>query len=335
MKTIAKTLTLLSLALVMTACQEKVPAYKAKLDIKPEPIDLEFDRYEDVLFNLDTADFQNELMKIQDRYLVFLGGDLTDADAVNYLKDFAIDPFSIVLYNKVKTAFPDLKQVEPIVEQVMARFHHYYPDVPLPKKAFTCVTGVTADLPAVQIFGDAMVISLDWYLGADEVYDRIGMPRYMALRRNLPTLAKDVAKALYENYVYQWRKQGQILDEMVYNGEVDFFIEALCPSLPDSVLFGYSSKQWQWAVDNEGAVWADIVGNRRLYDSNLNAYMMFFGDGPFTQAYSNDAPSRLGEFFGLNIVRSYFANHDISLQDLMEKNDMQEIFQESGYKPRK
>lgn len=335
MKIITKTLMLFGLVFFMASCQEKAPAYKAKLDIKPEPVSLEFDRYEEVLFNLDTADFQNELMKIQDRYRVFLGGDLSDADAVSYLKDFAIDPFSVVLYDKVKAAFPDLKRVEPIVEQVVARFHYYYPDVPLPRKAFTCVTGVTADVPSVQIFDDAMVISLDWYLGADEVYDQIGMPKYMALRRNLPTLAKDVAKALYENYLYQWRKQGQILDEMVYNGEVDFFIEAMCPTMPDSVLLGYSSKQWQWAVDNEGAVWADIVGNRRLYDSDLKAYMMFFGDGPFTQAYSNEAPSRLGEFFGLNIVRSYFSNHDISLQDLMEQDDMQVVFQESGYKPRK
>ena len=161
MKIIAKILTLLGLVFVMAACQEEAPAYKAKLDIKPEPVDFEFDRYEEVLFNLDTADFQNELMKIQDRYRVFLGGDLSDADAVNYLKDFAIDPFSIMLYNKVKAAFPDLKQVEPLVEDVMAHFHHYYPDIQLPKKVYTCVTGVIADVPAVQIFDAAMVVSLD------------------------------------------------------------------------------------------------------------------------------------------------------------------------------
>ena len=335
MKNISKALILLSLVLVMASCHEKEPAYKAKLNIKPEPVELEFDRYEEVLFNLDTADFQNELFKIQDRYSVFLGGDLTDADAVNYLKDFAIDPFSIVLYNKVKAAFPDLKQLEPSVEQVMAHFHYYYPNVPFPKKVFTCVTGVTADVPSVQIFDDVMVISLDWYLGNDEVYDQMGMPKYMALRRNVSTLPKDVAKVLYESYVNQWRKQGQVMDEMVYNGEVDFFVEAMCPTMHDSVLLGYSSKQWQWAVDNEGAVWADIVGSRRLYDSGLDSYMMFFGDGPFTQAYSNDAPSRLGEFFGLNIVRSYFSNHEISLQDLMKLSDLQGLFQESGYKPRK
>jgi hypothetical protein len=321
---------------MMASCQEKVPAYKAKLDIKTEPYNLEFDRYEEALFNLDTANFQQELMKIQDRYRVFLDGDLNDLEAVSYLKDFAVDPFSITLYNRVKSAFPDLRQVEPIVEEVLAHFHYYYPDIQLPTKVFTCVTGVTADVPAVQIFGDDIVISMDWYLGDDEVYDQIGMPKYMALRRNLPTLVKDVAKELYTNYLEEWRKQGQVIDEMVYCGKVDFFVEAMCPTLPDSALLGYSTKQWQWAVDNEGAVWADIVGSRRLYDSSLDSYMMFFGDGPFTQAYSNDAPSRLGEFFGLNIVRSYASKHDgFDLKQFMSRTDLQEIFQDSGYKPKK
>ena len=335
MNTIVKTLALISLILIMAACQEKAPAYKSKLNIKTEPYNLEFDRYEEVLFNLDTANFQQELMKLQDRYRVFLGGDLSDPEAVSYLKDFAVDPFSIALYNKVKEAFPDLKKVEPIVEDVMAHFHYYYPDVQMPTKVFTCVTGVTADVPAVQIFDDVMVVSLDWYLDDEEVYDRIGMPKYIALRRNVPTLAKDVAKELYMNYVYQWRKQGLVVDEMVYNGEVDFFIEAMCPLLPDSVLLGYSSKQWRWAVENEGAVWADIVGSRRLYDSSLDSYMMLFGDGPFTQAYSNDAPSRLGEFFGLNIIRAYASNNDFDLSRLLQRTDLQGVFQESGYKPKK
>ena len=329
-------LTLLAICLMMASCQENAPAYKAKLDIKTEPYNLEFDRYEEALFNLDTANFQQELMKIQDRYRVFLDGDLNDLEAVSYLKDFAVDPFSITLYNRVKSAFPDLRQVEPIVEEVLAHFHYYYPDIQLPTKVFTCVTGVTADVPAVQIFGDDIVISMDWYLGDDEVYDQIGMPKYMALRRNLPTLAKDVAKELYTNYLEEWRKQGQVIDEMVYCGKVDFFVEAMCPTLPDSVLLGYSTKQWQWAVDNEGAVWADIVGSRRLYDSSLDSYMMFFGDGPFTQAYSNDAPSRLGEFFGLNVVRSYASKHDgFDLKQFMSRTDLQEIFQDSGYKPKK
>lgn len=335
MKIIAKTLTVACLFLTMAACQEQEPAYKDKLNIKPEPYDLEFDRYEQVLFSLDTADFQQELKGIQDRYKVFIGGDLNNLQAVQYLKDFATDPFSILLYQKVIAAIPDLKQVEPLVEDVLAHFHYYYPEIELPKKAFTCITGVHPDEPPVQIIDNQLVISLDWYLDDEEVYDQIGMPRYMSLRRNKLTLAKEVAEQLYMYYLYEWRKQGQMIGEMVYYGRRNFFIEAMCPELPDSVLLGYSSDQWQWAVDNEGQVWADIVGNRRLYESGLDTYMMFFGDGPFTQAYSNDAPSRLGEFFGLNIVRSFFSNNETALQDLIRRKDLQEIFQNSGYKPKK
>ena len=323
------------LGLLLASCQPELPEYKQKLSVKAEPWQLEFDRYEDVLFNLDTANFQAELMAVQDRYQVFLGGDLGDLEAVQYLKDFATDPFSLYLYDKVKTVFPDLTEVEPMVEDVFAHFHYYYPEIQLPTKVFTCVTGVIADMPAVQVFGNEMVISLDWYLDDETVYDQIGMPRYIALRRNLSTLPKDVANELYMNYVNQWRKQGQVVDEMVYSGMVDFFVEALCPMMPDSVLLGYSARQWLWAVDNEGAVWADVVGSRRLYDSGLDAYMMFFGDGPFTQAYSNDAPARLGEFFGLNIVRAYVSNHDFDLPHLMNRKDLQNIFQDSGYKPKK
>jgi hypothetical protein len=187
----------------------------------------------------------------------------------------------------------------------------------------------------VQIIADNLVISLDWYLNGDVLYDQIGMPRYMAVRTHKATLAKDVALCLYMYYLYEQRKQGQIISEMVFYGRRNFFVEAMCPTMADSVVLGYSSSQWQWAVENEGAVWADIVGNRRLYEAGLDTYMMFFGDGPFTQAYSNDAPSRLGEFFGLNITRSYFSNNEISLQDLIHRKDLQEIFQNSGYKPKK
>ncbi len=328
-------LSLLALFLMMASCQEKVPAYKAKLDIKTEPYTLEFDRYEEVLFNLDTADFRNGLLKIQDRYRVFLSGDFNNQDAVQYLKDFATDPFSLVLYNKVQTAFPNLNDVKPAVEDVFAHFHYYYPDVELPKKAFTCITGVHPDEPPVQIIDNQLVISLDWYLNGDEVYDQIGMPKYMSLRRNVATLAKDVAERLYMYYLYEWRKQGQMVGEMVFYGRRNFFVEAMCPDMPDSILLGYAQDQWHWAVENEGQVWADIVGNRRLYDAGLDDYMMFFGDGPFTQAYSYDAPSRLGEFFGLNIIRSYASNNETTLQNLMQRVDFQNIFQDSGYKPRK
>ncbi len=122
---------------------------------------------------------------------------------------------------------------------------------------------------------------------------------------------------------------------MVEKGKMYYFVEAMNPSLPDSVILGYSEKQMEWAKYNEGNIWASLVGDNLLYANKFNEYQQFFGDGPFTQAFSNDAPSRLGEFIGLQIVRSYMNNNDVTLQELMNNKDLLQIFQDSNYKPKK
>ena len=154
-------------------------------------------------------------------------------------------------------------------------------------------------------------------------------------RRRLLREPKDIAMQLYMAYLYEWRKQTNLSDEMVNAGKIKYFIEAMAPELPDHILLGYSEEQMKWADENEGNVWADIVGNQRLFSTGLDMHMTFLADGPFTQEYSNEAPSRLGEFLGLHIIRSYMANNEVTLPQLMKNKDFQGIFQNSNYKPKK
>lgn len=162
------------------------------------------------------------------------------------------------------------------------------------------------------------------------------MPNYRKARTEKLSMAKDVAQTLYFYYLYKPRKQSDMLNEMVNTGRVDYFVEAMYPDITDEALLGYSADQMKWAESNEGQVWADVVGNQRLYATGLDMYIMFFGDGPFTQEYSNDAPARLGEFLGLHVIRSYMSNNNnVTLQELMDETDMQSIFQKSDYKPKK
>ena len=97
---------ILVMMVAFSGCGPKTPEYKKKLiEANGTAPELVFHRYEDVLFNLDTSRFQEALMEVQEQYLPFLGGDLTDTLAVKYLRDFAVDTLSISLYHKVKTAF--------------------------------------------------------------------------------------------------------------------------------------------------------------------------------------------------------------------------------------
>ena len=327
----------LSVSLVLTCCQHNTPDYKNRLEtaVGSAP-ELTFHRYEDVLFNMDTTRFQEELLAVQEQYLPFLAGDLSNPDAVKYLKDFAIAPMSISLYNKVKKAFPNLDNVKDAVTTVYRHFNYYYPEIKLPNQVYTCVSGIDPEVLPVLLFDEALVISLDWYLEGDEIYDMIGMPEYRSQRISKSSLAKDLGEQLYLTFVQQPQKRNNLLEEMIEAGRMLFFEEAMCPNLNDEVLMGYSSSQLQWAEDFEGDLWADMVENRCLYASDLEVYRIFLADGPFTNEYSHEAPARLGEFIGLHIIRSYVeANPHITLRELMRERDLQAIFQNSRYKPKK
>ena len=336
MKT-TKWMTVLALmTMVFPGCHQKDFDYQKKLDVKTTIApDLVYERYEEVLFNIDTARFQEELMAVQQDFLPFLDGDLSDPEAIQYLRDFAEDPLSNQLYSEVKRLYPDLMEIAPLVEAVYSHFQFYYPEITLPKKVFTCVSGINPEIPPVIVTEQGVVISLDWYLDNDEAYEKIGMPKYIAERTSKMALVKDLGQQLYETYVENERKQTDLLSEMIEAGRRDLFIEALYPDITDDVLLGYNEDQLQWARDNEGKLWADVVGGQLLYSNEYEVFRTFFADGPFTNEYSYDAPPRLGEYIGLQIVRSYFGSHETTLQNLMQNHDLQGIFLDSGYKPKK
>lgn len=330
-----KKVLLIALAFALSSCV-KTKTYKDKLQVHHEnlePQEIVVKKYNEALFSIDTADFAEGLKSIKDDYMVFLGGDLNNADAVAYLKAFAVDTFCIRLNDLVEKKFSDDKALRKEIKSVYQRMNYYYPGIMIPE-TYLYVSGVDYEIPAVMIQPDAVLISLDYYLGNDDgIYDYIGMPRYRSLRCQPSYITRDLAQAFYDNMYASRAAKKDVLSEMINVGKQLYFIEAMNPALPDSVLFGYSSQQAQWAQQYEADVWAAIVGNNMLYANDMMAFRNFFGDAPFTQAFSRESAPRLGEYIGLQIIRSYMTHNDVTLQELMKNNDLQQIFQDSQYKP--
>jgi len=89
-------------------------------------------------------------------------------------------------------------------------------------------------------------------------------------------------------------------------------------------------------VKNEAHVWAAIIENRMLYTTDGKLIRSFMADGPFTAEFSKEAPSRLGEWLGWQIVRKYLENQpEVTFQQVMNEKDPQKILTLSGYKPEK
>lgn len=326
----------LMLLVLFVSCS-KTTGYEKKLNVdcrNLEPQKVEVLEYNKALFAIDTADFEAGIRAIQPQFQALLGDTLESYEMV-YLKEFVTDTFIMRINELVEESFPNSDAISDKVKGVYQHFKYYYPEVTMPP-TFTYVSGINFDNGPVMISPEAVMISLDFYLSnKDLVYDKVGMPRYVSRRCQPASLTKDLAEAMYYSYVFMDVKAKNVLKEMIDRGKKYYFIEAMDPTLNDSVLLGYSSQQMEWAQDNEGQIWATIVGNNMLYANGFEQYRVLFNDGPFTAAFSENAPARMGDFVGLQIVRAFMSNNDESLQSLLQMTDYQDILQRSQYKPRK
>lgn len=325
------------LLLVLFVSCSKTAGYKKNLNVdcrNLEPQTVEVLEYNKALFAIDTADFEAGIRAIQPQFQALLGDTLEPYEMV-FLKEFVTDTFIMRINELVEETFPNSDAISNKVKGVYQHFKYYYPEVTMPP-TFTYVSGINFDNGPVMISPEAVMISLDFYLSnKDLVYDKVGMPRYVSRRCQPASLTKDLAEAMYYSYVFMDVKAKNVLKEMIDRGKKYYFIEAMDPTLNDSVLLGYSSQQMEWVQDNEGQIWATIVGNNMLYANGFEQYRVLFNDGPFTAAFSENAPARLGDFVGLQIVRAFMSNNDESLQSLLQMTDYQDILQRSQYKPRK
>ena len=324
------------LAVFFVSCSHS-SGYKKKLDVNcsdKEPRELVIKQYNKALFSLDTADFANEISGLHDDFPELIPSDLDD-EQINYLKLFVSDTFCLRINKMVEQAFPDIAFVEDDVKSVYQHLNYYFPEIPV-LPTYTYVSGIDMSSGPVMLADNYVMISLDYYLGNKNlIYDYVGMPRFMSVRCKPENLERDLAQALYFKYLRQNVISKDVLSEMIERGKMYYFIEAMTPSVADSVLLGYSEKQMKWVGDNEGQVWASVVGNKMLYSNNLEIKRMLFNEGPFTAAFSENAPARLGDFLGLQIVRSFMSSNDVTLTKLLNISDEQEIFQMSQYKPSK
>lgn len=323
------------LVLACVSCS-KTASYKKKLNVpyqNMEPKEVQIVEFYNTFFAIDTANFDDEYQALLPDNYQILDSD-PDEETKKYMKEFISDTFMLRVLDMVNEAFYDIKTVDEEVRDVYQHYRYYYPDTQV-LKTFAVVSGIYYNRP-ISIGEDHVEISFDFYLSnKDLVYDKIGIPRYMSRRMQPFSLTRDLAEEFYYHTYGNRINQKTVLAEMIEQGKMYYFIEAMNPSMPDSVILGYTAYQTDWAHFNEGQVWAAVVGNNMLYVNDLKQKRMMFGDGPFTSAFGNDSPARLGDYLGLQIIRSFMSNNDVPLVELMKMTDYQDILHGSQYKPRK
>ena len=126
-----------------------------------------------------------------------------------------------------------------------------------------------------------------------------------------------------------------LLDTIIHNGKALYIMDALLPDVADTIKLRYSAKQLEWCKNSEASIWAYIVDQKALYNTNGKIIANFVGEAPFTKGLPKESPGRVGDWVGLQIVKAYMAkNTKLTLQDLLNEHNAQTILAASGYRPK-
>ncbi len=290
-------------------------------------------QYGRALFKLDTVNMQAGLKRIKSEFSLFLNGNLNDTANVNQLKAFVTDTLNRYLYIRTADVFPTLEPLEKDLSSAVSHFRYYFPNQKLPS-FYSYISGGYFEAP-VLLVDSVVLIGLDNYLGSNFVYyARMGVPRYKAhwmIKQEIPV---DVMKTLYGTLPFKRAKARNLLDRMISAGKELYYLDAMMPEVADTLKIRYTAKQLNWVVKNENNIWGFLIGQKLLFSADFMQTNKLMQDGPFTKGFDADAPARLGEWVGWQIVSAYMEkNKEVSLKEMLQINDSQKILNQSGYKP--
>jgi hypothetical protein len=317
----------------ITSCQRK-PHYEADIsDIQAEHVHIS--RYEEVLFSINPYMLRQEIEPFIEEFEFFLGDGIDEPMGQQQLLAYITDPLLIDLYHDTREVWPSLEELEASFTKAFRFYRAHFPTAEIPR-IYSYISGIDYDMP-VKFADNHLVIGLDNYLGTDYYnYRRLNIPAYQSQRMKPGYLLTDALRMLAEKHVQAHEPEPEtLLDFMIYEGKLSYFLDCLLPHHPDSVKINYSARQQEWMEVNQGQVWIYLLDNELLFSGDLQMIGKFVGDGPFTSPFSRNSAPRAASWVGWQIVREYMRrNPGVTLPALMAEQDSQMILHESRYRGR-
>jgi len=258
-------------------------------------------------------------------------GNSSDSLYPSYLHTFLTDSMVVLSRVKIDSVFKDLTEIEKKLQDGFRHYKYYFPNKTIPQ-VYTIISGFNQ---SVVMTNDAIGISLDNYLGAKcPYYLMLGLPEYKRENMYRDKIATDVLYSWAMSEFNLDESKNSLLSNMIYQGKMLYFLDAMFPEEPDYLKIGYKPEKLEWCKKNEAGMWTYVVEHRLLFSTDRMNIVRFVGPAPFTSAFSTESPGRAGMWLGWQIVRKYMKkNSDVSLSALMLENDDQKILNESGYSP--
>lgn len=327
----------MSILTILPSCRRN----PLKVNISGIKEEVQIVRFEQELFNLPLKDTLAELTSLRSHYPEFFDlftwkvieiGGIQEEHFPEAMGEFLADTMILDIKNLVNREFSDFKKIEKELIEAFKYFKYHFSKKELPV-IYTMISGFNQSVVTAE---DIIGVSLDKYMGREFPYYKqlSNVPMYKITNMHRAKLVSDVAYAWGMTEFDDKGEATTVLDHIVHQGKLMYFVDALLPDVHDTLKIGFTSRQLQWCRKNEAQMWNFLVENRMLYSNKRMDILRFINDSPNTTGFPVESPGRSGIWIGWQIVRQYMKRHrEITVSELMKDTDYQQILNSSGYFP--
>jgi len=310
------------------------------VDISSVALEIKIKRFEIDLFSMDYDSITEKIPWFYKKYGEFFDlynyriiniGGATQRTYPEYLKIFLTDYLNNEVYNKTMEVFPDLADLEKELTGAFRHYTFYFPSKEIPE----VITYISRFNQSIVTAEGIIGIGLDKYLGRNaDYYSQIGLNKYTIRNMHEEKIPSDCMMAWGLSEFDYNDSVDNLLSNIIYHGQIMFYIKSMLPDQPDSLIMGFTTEQMQFCRTNEDRMWEYLIEKKLLFETDRMTISKFTGYGPFTRDFSHESPARAAIWIGWRIIEAYAGNNpDKQLSDIMNEKDYQQILTLSKYNP--
>ncbi len=292
------------------------------------------------LFEMDESDLPSEIQKLSSKYGTYLDaysqqiikiGSPSSPEYPNYIKSFLDYEDNREVYDACKKEYGNVQKLGEELTDAYRHYKYYFPDASIP----SVYLHTSYFNQSIAMDSSWVSVSVEKYLGADcQFYEWLAIPKYLRRKMVPEKIAPDLMKAMAIGNFSLKMKNEDVLSKMLEQGKLQYFVKQMIPDIKDTLLFDYSKQQMKWCHQHEADIWASMVEQKHIYNTERMVIQKYVGDSPFTYYLGQDSPGKVAIFIAYQIIDAYMKNHpEKTLSDLLNNNDGHQILRESRYRP--
>jgi hypothetical protein len=228
-------------------------------------------------------------------------------------------------------------QLELDLTSAFQEIHQQFPQKKVPKirTIFSGFGGIGNEFSAQHLYvtDTLIVVGLDFFMGKNGLYHPPNVYDYQLRRLEPKAMVGQIVLQYSAFFNQQEAEDHTLLSDMVWYGKGFVFTKKILPSLPDSLLFGYTAKELAETEAFQSEVWEHFIDQSLLFKKEEYIKAKYIGERPKTPEIGPACPGSIGRWLGWRIVDLYTQqNNKIDLPKLMANKEANKIFLASGYR---